>query len=64
MAQDNYRTVRLKIAVYTRLVEFQGKGETLSQAVERLLSIIEPIKQASGMISHDRQTYKALHGEG
>lgn len=63
MAQNDYKTVRLKIGVYTRLVEFQGKGETLSEAVERLLSIIAPIREASEMINRDRQAYKVLHGE-
>ena len=38
------RTIKLEDEVYDRLEAVRGKRETFSQAVERLLSIVEAIR--------------------
>lgn len=57
------KQVRLEDNVYQRLDALRGKRESFSQCVERLISIIEPIRQASEMLNKDRISYKVLHGE-
>ena len=54
------KLIRLTEEVYNELEEFRGKRETFSQAVERLLSIIRPIKEASGILGPNHYLMKRM----
>ena len=44
IAMDTRKSIKIEEPVYLRLDTQRGKGETFSQVIERLLSIVEAIR--------------------
>lgn len=63
MSTDTRKSIKIEEPVYYRLDAVRGKGETFSQVIERLLSIVEAIKAVPLGYGPDSLTRKVLSRE-
>lgn len=63
MNTDTRKSIKIEEPVYHRLDAVRGKGETFSQVIERLLSIVEYIRAVPGGPIAESLTHKVLTRE-